>query len=110
MGRKKSIKFKVERTLGDDIIDEISLHINKRLKTGKQIDDKKNNVYFWICKFAILVLYLLVLNFFFYLLKEVGTNLIYYFSVSLRSVLSAVYRFGVGYTTWIINIYILYHL
>ena len=106
--KKGKRKFKVERTLGDEIIDELSLHINKKLKTGKQVDDKKNNVYFWICKFALLILYLLLLNFFFYLLKEIGTNLIYYFSVSLRSVLSTVYRVGISYTAWIINIYILY--
>ena len=101
-------KFKIERSSGDDILDEMSMRINQKLKTEKKIDDKKNNVYFWLFKFCLLILYLLFVNFAFQVLREVGVTLIYTFAISLRSVLSAVYTFGLGFVCVILNLYIVY--
>ncbi len=103
----KRKNFKVERTDGDDILDALSMRINQNLRTEKQIDDKKNNVYFWLFKFLILIVYLLILNGIFYLVKELGVYLIYLFAVSLRSVLSFIFDFGITFIQLILTTYIL---
>ena len=79
----KKKNFRVERTNGDDILDALSLRINQNLRTEKEIDDKKNNVYFWLFKFLILIVYLLIINGVFILVKEFVVYLIYLFAVSL---------------------------
>ena len=101
-------KFKVERSSGDDILDEMSMRINQKLKTEKNIDDKKNNVYFWLFKFCLLILYLLLINFGFHLIDKLGVTLIYAFAVSLRSVLSTIYSFGVGFVCILLNLFVIY--
>ena len=94
---KKKKSFRVERTNGDDILDALSMRLNQNLRTEKQIDDKKNNVYFWLFKFVILLIYLLIINACFELFKYLGVNLIYFFAVSLRSVLAFIFRVGVTF-------------
>ena len=37
-------------------------HHMEKLKTEKAIDNQKNNVYFWLFKFIVLVAYLVVIN------------------------------------------------
>ena len=101
-------KFKVERSSGDDILDEMSMRINQKLKTEKKIDDKKNNVYFWLFKFCLLIFYLLFINGVFYLVNELGVLLIYTFAISLRSVLSSLYSFGISFVCALLNLYIIY--
>ncbi len=94
---KKKKGFKVERTNGDDILDALSMRLNQNLRTEKQIDDKKNNVYFWLFKLLILIIYLLIVNCCFELFKYFGVNLIYLFAVSLRSVLSFIFTLGITF-------------
>ena len=101
-------KERVERTTGDDILDEISLHINKKLKTEKAIDNQKNNVYFWLFKFLVLILYLIVINVVLYEIKELGVDLINLIFLSLSSVFAGVYSFIMWFITYILNVYILY--
>ena len=105
MARKKE---RVKRTTGDDILDEISLHINKKLKTEKAIDDQKNNVYFWLFKFLVLIIYLLVVNIALYGIKELGSDLINLMFLSLSSIFAGVYSFIIWFITYILNVYILY--
>ena len=104
---KKKNRFRVERTEGDDILDALSMRINQDLRTEKAIDDKKNNVYFWLFKFLILIVYLIVINAFFELVKELGVSLIYLFAVSLRSVLSTIYMAGITFIQFIFTTYVL---
>ena len=59
MGKRKLF---VERTEGDDILDALSLRVNETLKTEKKIDDKKNNVYFWLFKFLLLIVFVFAVN------------------------------------------------
>ncbi len=99
--------FRVERTNGDDILDALSLRINQNLRTEKEIDDKKNNVYFWLFKFLILIVYLLIINGIFFLVKEFGVYLIYLFAVSLRSVLSFIFKTGLTFVQLLLTTYIL---
>jgi hypothetical protein len=103
----KKNKFRVERTEGDDILDALSLRINQDLRTEKQIDDKKNNVYFWLFKFLILIVYILVVNALFVAVKELGVSLIYLFAVSLRSVLSFVFKTGITFIQFLFTTYVL---
>ncbi len=103
----KKNNFRVEITEGDDILDALSMRINQSLRTEKAIDDKKNNVYFWLFKFLILVCYLVLVSIGFYIAKEVGVYLIYLFAVSLRSILSFVYRFGLTFIQFIFVTYVL---
>ena len=102
---KKKKSFRVERTNGDDILDALSMRLNQNLRTEKQIDDKKNNVYFWLFKFVLLLVYLLVVNACFELFKYFGVNLIYFFAVSLRSILSFIFTVGV---TFVQSLFITY--
>lgn len=106
MRRKKNES--VERTTGDDILDEISLHINKKLKTEKAIDNQKNNVYFWLFKFLVLIVYLIVVNAALYGIKELGSDLINLAFLSLSSVFAGAYSFIIWFITYILNVYILY--
>ena len=103
----KKNRFRVERTEGDDILDALSMRINQDLRTEKQIDDKKNNVYFWLFKFLFLILYLIVINVAFIAVKELGVSLIYLFAVSLRSVLSFVFKTGITFIQWLFTTYVL---
>ena len=104
--KKKESNF-FERTQEDDILDALSLIINKKLKTEKQIDDQKNNVYFWLWKCLLLLIYLLFINILFVLIKDLGVLLIYYFSTSLTSLTSLLYS---AFTTFIQGIFTLYVL
>ena len=103
----KKNKFRVERTNGDDLLDAFSMRINQNLRTEKEIDDKKNNVYFWLFKFIALIACLIFVDFVFEAIKYVGVDLIYLFAVSLRSVLSALFYIGVTFTQWVVITYIL---
>ena len=103
----KKKNFRVERTSGDDLLDALSLRLNQNLRTEKQIDDKKNNVYFWLFKFLILIVYLLILNAGFFIVKELGQYLIYLFAVSLRSVLSFIFVTGITFVQLLATTYIL---
>ena len=103
----KKNRFRVERTSGDDVLDALSMRLNQNLRTEKEIDDKKNNVYFWLFKFLILLVYLAVVIFVFEGIKELGVTLIYLFAVSLRSVLSFLYYVGVTFTECVVVTYIL---
>ena len=103
----KKNNFRVEITEGDDVLDALSMRINQSLRTEKAIDDKKNNVYFWLFKFLILLCYLVWVNACFFAAKEVGVYLIYLFAVSLRSILAFVYKFGLTFVQFIFVTYIL---
>ena len=103
----KKNRFRVERTGGDDILDALSMRINQDLRTEKEIDDKKNNVYFWLFKFLILIVYLIFVVAVFEVAKELGVSLIYLFAVSLRSVLSFLYYLGMTFTECVVVTYIL---
>ena len=104
----KKKKFFVERTAGDDILDALSIRINQTLKTEKKIDDKKNNVYFWLFKFIILIIYLLFINLCFDVVKDLGIALIYYFGTTLRSMFSFTLSFIMEFTKGIIILYVLF--
>lgn len=104
----KRKKFFVERTAGDDILDALSIRINQTLKTEKKIDDKKNNVYFWLFKFIILIIYLLFINLCFDVVKDLGIALIYYFGTTLRSMFSFTLSFIMEFTKGIIILYVLF--
>lgn len=104
----KKSGFKVERSTGDDILDEMSLRINQKLKTEKKIDDQKSNVYFWLFKFCFLLLCLVFINFILKIIDDVGVNLIYFFAISLRGILSSIYSFGVKFVAVLLNLYIIY--
>lgn len=104
---KKKRKF-IERTEGDDILDALSLRVNETLKTEKKIDDKKNNVYFWLFKFLLLILYLIGVNVLFSLVETLVIDLIYYFGVSLRSVFSLGWSVVLNFTRWFVILYTLF--
>lgn len=104
----KKKRFFVERTTGDDILDALSIRINQTLKTEKQIDDKKNNVYFWLFKLIILIVYLLFINLCFDVIKDLGVSLIYYFGTTLRGISSFTLSFIIEFTKGIIILYILF--
>ena len=103
----KKSKFRVERSSGDDVLDALSMRINQDLRTEKELDDKKNNVYFWLFKFLILLVYLVVVVAVFEGIKYLGVNLIYLFAVSLRSVLSFLFYTGVTFAECVVVTYIL---
>ena len=84
----KKKTFFVERTTGDDILDALSIRINQTLKTEKKIDDKKNNVYFWLFKFIILIFIFYLLTYALIFVKDLGVSLIYYFGTTLRGISS----------------------
>ncbi len=98
----------VKRTKDDDFLDNLSLKINKILKTDKDIKDKKNNVYFWLIKFILLVLYILVLNGILEFISIVGYQLIYYFAVSLRGIIATVWVSVLSITKEIVILYIVF--
>ena len=104
---KKKRKF-IERTEGDDILDALSLRVNETLKTEKKFDDKKNNVYFWLFKFLLLILYLIGVNILFSLIEDLIIDLIYYFGVSLRSVFSLGWSVVLNFTRWFVILYTLF--
>jgi len=105
MGKRKLF---VERTEGDDILDALSMRVNETLKTEKKIDDKKNNVYFWLFKFLILIVFIVAVNVLITLVENVAIDLIYYFSVSLRSIFSLGTTVVLEFSRWFITLYLLY--
>ena len=106
MGRRKN--FLVDRNGEDDILDALSLRINETLKTEKKIDDKKNNVYFWLFKVLILIVYLFIINFILIVFGKIGTTIIYHFSVSLRSVFSFFWEIFIEFSRGIISLYLIF--
>lgn len=104
----KKKEFFIERTEGDDILDALSLRVNETLKTEKKVDDKKNNVYFWLFKFIILMIYLLFINVIFLVVEDVVIDFIYYFSVSLRGIVSGLWSTVISFSRLLITLYILY--
>lgn len=105
---KKKKKFFIERTDEDDILDSLSLRVNDILKTDKKIDDKKNNIYFWLFKFLLLIIYLIFINLIFNAIRELGISLIYYVGVSLRGIASFLYSSITIFTQGIVTLYILF--
>ena len=101
-------KIFVERDYDDDVLDALSLWINKKLKTEKKRKDKKDNVYFWLFKFILLLCYIFIIKALFDGISEFGVSLIYYFAISLRSVLSLIYIFIVEFAKDLIILYTLY--
>lgn len=98
-----------DRVTSNDIIEALSIRLNDALRPGtKKTENKKNNGYFWIFKLLIMVLYLYLLVWLFDLAKELGVDIIYEFSKSLRSVLSAIWTNVIDLMKSIIVIYILY--
>jgi len=106
MGRHKN--FLVDRTEEDDILDALSLRINETLKTEKKIDDKKNNVYFWLFKFIILLIYLGIINIVLISFGELGRLAIYHFSNSLRSVFVFFWDIFINFFKDIISLYVVF--
>lgn len=106
MGRKKD--YFIKRTEGDDILDALSLRINSTLKTEKKMDDKKNNVYFWLFKCIILVMYLFLINTIFDVVRDVVVDFIYYFSVSLRGMISFAWVVAIEFSSGLITLYLLF--
>ena len=106
MGRNKN--FLVDRTEEDDVLDALSLRINETLKTEKKIDDKKNNVYFWLFKFIILLIYLGFINLVLTLFRDLGSFAIYNFSVSLRSVFIFFWDIFINFSKGIISLYVVF--
>lgn len=101
-------KIFVERNKEDDYLDALSHHINKLLKTEKDISDKKSNVYFWIVKFILFLIYIKLIGLIFDGLAIGGVNLIYYFSISLRSIFSALYVSIISFAKTLLILYMSY--
>lgn len=102
------MKKTIERNNEDDILDALSLFINKKLKTEKNGDDKKNNVYFWLFKLIILIIYIGIIDVLFDSFTTLGVELIYYFSISLRSVLSVIFMTITSFAKYIFILYTLF--
>ena len=101
-------KLFVERDYDDDVLDALSLWVNKKLKTEKKRKDKKDNVYFWLFKFILLICYIYIIKVLFEGISELGVSLIYYFAVSLRSIFSLIYILIIEFAKDLIILYTLY--
>lgn len=105
---KKKEKDSIRITKADDVLDSLSLWLNKVLRTEKMIDDKKNNVYFWLFKLIFLFLYLAIIDCLFDALRDFGVSLIYVLAVSLRTILASIFAFSVEFCKELVMLYLLF--
>ncbi len=96
-----------ENVTTNDVLEALSMRINDVLRPNRK-DNKRNNAYFWIFKFGILILYLLLITWFLTSLKNLGVVIIYGFSNSLRSVYSAIWVTVIVFINNLIIIKLLY--
>jgi hypothetical protein len=96
-----------ENVTTNDVLEALSMRINDVLRPNRK-DNKRNNAYFWIFKFGILILYLLLITWFLTNLKNLGVVIIYGFSNSLRSVYSAIWVTVIVFINNLIIIKLLY--
>ena len=96
-----------ENVTTNDVLEALSMRINDVLRPNKK-DNKRNNAYFWIFKFGILILYLLLITWFLTNLKNLGVVIIYGISNSLRSVYSAIWVSVIVFINNLIIIKLLY--
>ena len=80
----------------NDVLEALSMRINDVLRPAKK-DNKKNNAYFWMFKFALLVIYVVLINWLFTELSGLGVTIIYLVGKSLRSVLSAIWICSIAF-------------
>ena len=80
----------------NDVLEALSMRINDVLRPAKK-DNKKNNAYFWMFKFALLILFIVLINCLFDALGELGEGIIYIVGKSLRSVLSAIWTNSISF-------------
>ncbi len=85
-----------DKITSNDILDALSMRVNDVLRPSRK-DNKRNNSYFWIFKVFFLVIYVLLVSWLFYGIRDLGVVLIYTFSNSLRSILSNIWVFVIGF-------------
>lgn len=93
----------------NDIIERATTRICDALRPhNKKIENKQNNGYFWIIRFGLLILYVILILIIFSLVKDFGVFVIYSFGKSLRSVLSFIWICVINLLTAIVTTCLLY--
>ena len=95
------------KVTSNDVLEALSMRVNEVLRPAKK-DNKKNNAYFWIFKFLLLIIYIILINWIFEEVRGLGVSIIYLFGVSLRSVLSSIWIVVIGFMKELIILYLLY--
>ena len=80
-----------EKLNSSDLLDKVSIKVNQWLKTEKKDREPKDNVYFWIVKFFLMLLLIYIVESLLDGAALGGKELIYVFVKSLRSVLSSIW-------------------
>lgn len=96
-----------EKVTVNDVIDSLAVKTNDFLRS----DENKNNkdsALFWIFKGLILLLLLIIINWFFRDLEFLGVNVIYIVAKSLRSVLANIWVISLSFLKELLIIYLLY--
>lgn len=96
-----------DKITSNDVLDALSMRVNDVLRPGRK-DNKKNNPYFWIFKVIFLVIYILLFTWLFDAIRDLGVALIYTFSDSLRSILSYIWVFVIGFMKNLFVLSVLY--
>ena len=95
----------------NDMLESLAIVINNALrpnKTNKNNKNNKNNAYFWFFKLLLLIFLIWMIKGAFNAFEDIGVNLIYAISKSLRSILSVVWVFSLKFIEGIIILYLLY--
>ena len=79
-----------QKVTSNDVLEALSIRLNDTIRPNRN-KDKKNNAYFWIFKFAFLLIYAWIIALILNTVIDIGVFFIYEFAVSLRSVLSALW-------------------
>ncbi len=91
----------------NDILEALSIRINDTIRPNRN-KEKKNNAYFWIFKCILLLIYIQILVWIFFELKEIGVFAIYKAAKSLRSILSIIWIMSLDFMKGLIILYLLY--
>lgn len=92
----------------NDVLESLAILINDVLRPDKKSKNKKNNAYFWFFKLMLLLLLIFFINTSFKCFEEIGVALIYTIAKSLRSVLSCIWVFSLGFLKNLLILYLLY--
>lgn len=93
----------------NDVLEALSIRINDVLRPeSKKKENKKNNIFFWIFKFILLAIYILMIEWVFHSVRELGVITIYGFGKTLRSVISLIWCNTLNFMKALLIVYLLY--
>lgn len=97
-----------QKVTSNDVLEALSIRINETIRPNRN-KDKKNNAYFWIFKFILLLLYIQLIVWAFNEVRGIGVLSIYAVANSLRSVLSSFWIIAIEFMKGLIVLYLLFY-